>query len=643
MLMSLLSPEFIDTYKSKTSPWGFGGLGEVVYLRTYSRPIEELGRNETWTETITRAINGAVEIGTPLTQEEAEKLFDHMFNLRCSLSGRALWQLGTPLVKKFNATSLNNCYFTNIESIEDFELLFEYLMLGGGVGFSVERSKIHELPKVKTGVTITHERSNDADIIVPDSRQGWKRLLHAVLKSFFDTGKSFSYSTILIREFGAPLKTFGGTASGPGALIDGVNDICKVMQNREGKKLRSIDVLDICNIIGRIVVSGSSRRSAQIAIGDPDDVLFIRAKNWSTGTIPAWRANSNNSIYADAYEEIMPELWKGYDGSGEPYGLVNRKLARSFGRLGERAVDNSIEGFNPCAEIGLADGESCNLSTIFLPNVESLAQLKEISTLLYKVQKQITRLEYPYSKTTEIVRKNARLGQSITGVLQVSEDKVAWLDEAYKHLKAYDEAYSQERGWPASVRLTTVQPSGTLSLLPGVTPGIHPGYARFYIRRVRFGASDPLVEACRKRGYKVQWDIGIDGREDHTRYVVDFPCTSPDGAVLAANMTAVDQLEWVKKMQTVWADNAVSVTVYYRKEELPAIQEWLSKNYDKGVKSVSFLLHSDHNFPLPPYEEIAEEQYEKLLAKVDFTVPLQTFTGEMLDLDNCATGACPVR
>ena len=641
--MTLLSQDFIDSYKVKTSPWGFGGLGEVVYLRTYSRPIEELGRNETWTETLVRAINGAADIGTPLNVFEAEALFDHMFNLRCSLSGRALWQLGTPLVKKFNATSLNNCYFTNIEKVEDFELLFEYLMLGGGVGFSVERSKIHDLPKVKAGVSITHERSNDADIIVPDSRQGWKRLLHSVLKSYFDTGKSFSYSTILIREFGAPLKTFGGTASGPGALIEGINDICKVMQNREGKKLRSIDVLDICNIIGRIVVSGSSRRSAQIAIGDPDDVLFIRAKNWSTGAIPAWRANSNNSIYADAYDEIMQELWKGYDGSGEPYGLVNRKLARSHGRLGERSVDNSIEGFNPCAEIGLSDGESCNLSTIFLPNVESLEQLKEISTLLYKIQKQITRLDYPYAKTNEIVKKNARLGQSITGVLQCSEEKVAWLDDAYKHLKAYDEAYSKEKGWPTSVRLTTVQPSGTLSLLPGVTPGIHPGFARFYIRRVRFGASDPLVDACRKRGYKIQWDIGIDGREDHMRYVVDFPCESPEGAVLAAEMTAIEQLEWVRKMQTVWADNAVSVTVYYRKEELPAIQDWLSKNYDKSVKSVSFLLHVDHNFSLPPYEEITEEQYKKLVGKIDFSVPLQTYTGEILDLDDCATGACPVR
>jgi len=641
--MTTLDQSFVDSYSQKQAPWGFNGMGEIVFLRTYSRKKDD-GNNETWTETLQRVVNGAHEIGVEYTKEEAEKLFDHMFNLRCSFAGRALWQLGTPLVQKFNGASLNNCYFTNIEKIEDFELLFEYLMLGGGVGFSVERAKIHDLPKVKSGVSIIHERSNDADIIVPDSRHGWKRLLHAVLKSYFETGKSFSYSTILIREYGAPLKTFGGTASGPGALIDGIADICKVLDGRVGKKLRSVDVLDICNIIGRIVVSGSSRRSAQIAMGDPDDVLFLRAKNWSTGTVPAWRANSNNSIYADSYDEIMPELWKGYDGSGEPYGLLNRKLARSVGRLGEKNPDPSIEGFNPCAEIALADGESCNLATIYLPNVESLEQLKEISILLYKVQKQITRLTYPYEKTTNIVKKNARLGQNVTGILQVSAEKIEWLDETYKNLTAFDKKYSKEKGWPTSVRLTTVQPSGTLSLLPGVTPGIHPAYAQYYIRRVRFGSADPLVDACRKRGYKVQWDIGLDGREDHTRYVVDFPCMSPEGSVLATEMTAVQQLEWVKTMQTIWADNAVSVTVYYRKEELPEIKEWLEKNYDDGVKSVSFLLHSDHNFPLPPYEECSKEDYEKMLASIDFSVPLQqrSFDGE-LDLDNCATGACPIK
>jgi len=642
--MSLLSSTFLSKYTNMTPPWGFGGMGEVVYLRTYSRKIEGTDRTETWVETIKRIIDGAMEIGVDFTQEEAENLFDHMFNLKCTVAGRALWQLGTPLVSKFSGTSLNNCFFTNVEKIEDFELIFDYLMLGGGVGFSVERSKIHDLPKVKEVGYVTAERSNDADFIVPDSRQGWRELLHKVLESYFITGKSFTYSTILIREFGAQLKTFGGTASGSGALVDGINDICTVLNNRSNKKLRSIDVLDICNIIGRVVVSGSSRRSAQIAIGDPDDILFLRAKNWASGSVPAWRANSNNSIYADSYEEILAELWKGYDGSGEPYGLVNRKLAKTVGRLGEVSQDNSIEGFNPCAEIGLADGESCNLSTIFLPNVTSLQQLKEISILLYKIQKQVTRLSYPYEKTNKIVNKNARLGQSITGVLQCNEEKISWLSETYENLKKFDKQYSKQKGWNPSIRLTTVQPSGTLSLLPGVTPGIHPSFAKYYIRRVRFGASDPLVDACRKRGYKVIWDVGLDGREDHTRYVVEFPCKSPDGSVLANEMTAIQQLEWVRKMQTVWADNAVSVTVYYKKEELNEIKKWLESNYDNSVKSVSFLLHSDHNFPLPPYEEISEEEYTKVINKINFSIPLQQNAGNHeINFDDCSAGSCPIK
>jgi len=638
-----LSQSFLSRYEGLVPPWGFGGLGEVVYLRTYSRRIDDLNRNETWLETVERCVNGAIEIGTPLTVEQAERLFDHVFNLRGSFSGRALWQLGTPLIRQFNAASLNNCYFVNIEKVEDFEFLFDHLMLGGGVGFSVERAKIHDLPKVLPGVKIAHEKTNDADIIVPDSRQGWRRLLHSTLKSFFDTGKSFTYSTILVREFGAPLKTFGGTASGPKALVDGITDICAVMEAREGKKLRSIDVLDICNIIGRVVVSGSSRRSAQIAIGDPDDVLFLRAKNWATGEIPGYRANSNNSIYADYYDHIMPELWKGYTGGGEPYGLVNRRLARKFGRLKEERSDRTVEGFNPCAEIGLGDGESCNLSTIFLPNICSIEQFKDISELLYMVQKQITRLAYPYAKTNSIVSKNARLGQSVSGILQASAEQVSWLDEAYQHLDAFDVSYSKDMGFPRSVRLTTVQPSGTLSLLPGITPGIHPAFAAYYIRRVRFGASDPLVSGLRARGHKVVWDIGIDGREDHSRYVVEFPCQSPEGSTLAGDMSAIDQLEWVKRMQTEWSDNAVSVTVYYRKDELESIKEWLAKNYDSSIKSVSFVLHAEHNFPLPPYEEISRDEFESLSARIDKSVPLSQVGGAELDLEDCSNGACPIK
>jgi ribonucleoside-diphosphate reductase alpha chain len=218
------------------------------------------------------------------------------------------------------------------------------------------------------------------------------------------------------------------------------------------------------------------------------------------------------------------------------------------------------------------------------------------------------------------------------------------LSPTYDYLRSVDKEYSKEHGFPESIRLTTVQPSGTLALLPGNTPGIHPAYARYYIRRVRFGASDPLVDACRRRGYVVKWDVGLDGREDHTRYVVEFPAESPENAVLAKDMTAVEQLEWVKKMQTEWADNAVSVTVYYRKEELPSIKEWLASNYTNSVKSVSFLLHSDHNFPLPPYEEITKDVYDKMIAKVDYSSPLVLIaSGTELDDTDCATGACPIR
>lgn len=644
--MEFIDPAFVASYAEQRAPWGFSGLGEIVYMRTYSRFVESLGRKEQWHETLERSINGAQEIGAGYTQEEMQRLFDYMFNLKGSFSGRALWQLGTPLVRKFNASSLNNCYYTNIESIEDYEFLMDHLMLGGGVGFSVERARVHSFPKIKPGVTISHVRTNDADFIVPDSRQGWSALLHEVLKSYFHTGKSFTYSTILVRSFGAKLNTFGGTASGPEILIEGMEDISKILARRSGKKMRSIDALDIANIIGKVVVAGSARRSAQIAIGDPDDFLFLKAKNWNSGTIPAYRGNSNNSIYADSYDEIVDELWKGYNGSGEPYGLINRGLASKEGRLGEYIKDDKIVGPNPCAEIILEDGESCNLAEIFLPNVTSREELEDLSILLYKTQKAITTLDYPYEKTRKVVARNRRLGQGITGWMQATDEQISWTSDAYDKLREFDTKWSLELGISESIKLTAIKPSGTLSLLAGVSPGIHPAYARFYIRRVRIGAGDPIVDYCRARGYPVQYDIGLDGKEDHKTMVVTFPCESPENALLAKDTTAIEQLEWVVKAQTLWADNAVSVTVYYKKEELPGIQEWLKNNYEKKVKSVSFLLHSEHGFNLAPYEEITEDEYNKISHRIkDVNMNdsiLEDRSLETLDLE-CEGGACPVR
>ena len=336
---TIISNDFVSKYKNKQPKWGFNGLGYIVYKRTYSR-LKENGLLEEWPETIARCINGAQKIGAKYTKKEAERLFDLVFNLKCNFAGRGLWQLGTSTVDRFGGNSLLNCWFTAIKKPEDFCFIFENLMLGGGVGYSIRREDIHELPRIKKGVSIEVKNTNDADFIVPDSREGWVRLLQKALDAFFITGKSFNYSTVLVRSAGKPIDGFGGTASGPEILIKGLAQICGVIKAREGKKLRSLDVLDIANIIGSVVVAGNVRRSAEIALGDPDDFLYLKAKRWDLGNIPNWRAMSNNTIYCDSYDHIMEGVWDGYAGNGEPYGFFNLALSSKYGRTGEKSREN---------------------------------------------------------------------------------------------------------------------------------------------------------------------------------------------------------------------------------------------------------------------------------------------------------------
>uniref|UniRef100_A0A6M3L0E9 ribonucleoside-triphosphate reductase (thioredoxin) n=1 Tax=viral metagenome TaxID=1070528 RepID=A0A6M3L0E9_9ZZZZ len=635
-----LPVSFLDKYKNKTIPWGFSGLGYVVYKRTYSR-LKEDGKYEEWGDTILRCINGAQEIGADYTKEEMEKLFDYMYNLKCSFAGRMLWMLGTEHIKRWEGNALLNCWFTSITKYEDFCFLFENLMLGGGVGFSVRREDVHELPKVKEEVKIEHQLTKDATFIVPDSREGWVYLLRRILKSYFDTGKSFTYSTILVRGYGEKIKGLGGTASGPQILIEGIENICKILQSREGKKLRSIDVLDICNIIGSIVVSGNIRRSAQIALGDPDDYLFIRAKRWDLGNIPNWRALSNNTIYADDFSHIQNDIWEGYKGNGECYGFFNVKLAQKVGRLGEIRKDNGI-ACNPCSEIILADKENCNLSETYLNNVSSKEELIDIVKLLYKTQKAICNMNFLHEETNKIVHKNFRIGIGITGICQ-SLDKLEWLDECYKEIRKYDKEWSKQKNYSESIRLTTVKPSGTLSLLSGSTPGVHPAYAKYYIRRIQMSTNDPLIEQCRNLGYKVEYVKKFDSSQDFRTMTVEFPCFAGNDTIIAKDMSAVNQLELVKKLMTIWSDNSVSVTVYYKQEEIGDIKKWLKDNYSNSIKSVSFLLHQEHGFEQAPYQEITEEQYKDMISKVKPLTNLNIDNNKTIEVDECSKGSCPIK
>jgi ribonucleoside-triphosphate reductase len=632
------------------TPWS--SVGYLTYKRTYSRRLNENDPNsptEEFNDTVSRVVSAANEqLGCGFDSGEADRLRRYLLELKGTVAGRFLWQLGTSTVNTLGLSSLQNCAFTVVDKpVEPFTWAMDLLMLGSGVGYSIQKSHIEKIPPVNESFkTPTRLDTADADFIVPDSREGWVALLGKTLKAAFlahKTGKqSFSYSTQLIRSKGAPIKGFGGTASGPEDLVWGINEIGKVLEKRAGKKIRPIDALDIMNIIGAVVVAGNVRRSAQIAIGDPDDVEYLLAKRWDLGNIPSWRAMSNNSVVCNDPGDLHDFFWDGYEGKGEPYGLINLRLSRKVGRLGETQYpDPDVQGYNPCAEQSLADKETCCLAEIYLPNITSLEEFKDVARLLYRVNKHSLALPCHLESTQEIVHKNMRMGIGVTGVLQATDQQKQWLDEVYRDLRNFDEYYSAKHGFNKSIKLTTVKPSGTLSLLPGVTPGCHPAYARYMLRRIRIAANHSLVDTCRQHGYPVEYQRNFDGSEDRSTVVVSFPFRHPDTATLAKDMTAVAQLETVKWLQEVWSDNSVSCTVYYKKEELPEIKKYLKKNYKNNHKSLSFLLHSEHGFQQAPLEEITKEQYEALVAS---TKPITGIEEANIGLDDdCATGACPIR
>lgn len=633
------------------TPWS--SIGYLTYKRTYARklnPDDSNSKTEEFADTVdrvVRACNDQLKVG--FTEAESERLRAYLMGLKGTVAGRFLWQLGTDTVNKLGLSSLQNCAFTVVDQpVVPFTWAMDLLMLGSGVGYNIQKENVDKLPPVNLDFKppMRHD-SPDADFIVPDSREGWVALLGKTLKAAFlahKTGKqTFSYSTQLIRSKGAPIKGFGGTASGPEDLVWGIAEISKVLEKRAGKKLRPVDALDIMNIIGAVVVAGNVRRSAQIAIGDADDVEYLLAKRWDLGNIPSWRAMSNNSVVCNDIGELHDFFWDGYEGKGEPYGLINLKLSRKVGRLGDTNYpDPKVQGYNPCAEQSLADKETCCLAEIYLPNIKTYEEFLDVATLLYRVCKHSLVLPCHLKDTEAIVHENMRMGIGVTGVLQATDEQKSWLRNAYTKLRSYDEYYSQKHGFNKSIKITTVKPSGTLSLLPGVTPGAHPAYAQYMIRRIRISSNHPLVEVCRNHGYPVEYQQNFDGTEDRSTVVVSFPFSHGPDAILAKDMTAIDQLETVRWLQEVWSDNSVSCTVYYRKEELPEIRKYLKKHYKNGHKSLSFLLHSEHGFKQAPLEEITKEQYDELVAK---TKPITGIDADDLGLDDseCSTGSCPIR
>jgi hypothetical protein len=343
----------LKALKSIKVDWKKNGLGWFTLTRTYARHLDNDPSKplETAHDIVCRILHSAeTQLGVGFTKKEALRFGELMLQWKLSVAGRFLWQMGTPTVEKLGLPSLQNCAFIAVdEPIRPFTWTFDMLMLGCGVGASIQREHTEKIPRVADkDITVTRVFTNDCDFIVPDNREGWIKLLKKVMKAFLVTGKSFTFSTNCIRPKGTPIKSFGGVASGPEELCKGIQDICNILRARRSQKLRPIDCGDIICTIGLIVVSGNVRRSAILLMGDADDKEYIAAKNWSTGTVPNCRAMANNSVVCSDIGSLPDEFWEGYKGNGEPYGLINLDLSRKVGRLGETQYpDPNVVGYNP--------------------------------------------------------------------------------------------------------------------------------------------------------------------------------------------------------------------------------------------------------------------------------------------------------
>jgi ribonucleoside-triphosphate reductase len=621
---------------------GWSNLAQVVTRRTYLRDLESQGRKETWWETVDRYSHGNTN-GKLLYPGELDELIQLGRTRKGFPAGRGIWASGSATHGRLGGAALNNCWFLTCNDWSVYSTAMDLLMLGGGVGMSVEAEQVNQLPRVRKDVKIVRADGPAADLVVEDTREGWVNLLHEALQSYFVTGRSFSYSTHRIRAEGEPIRGFGGKASGPEPLVQFIKDLCILLDTFAGEKISTVAAGDILCMTGQMVKSGNVRRSALILIGDPWDEAYLKAKRWDLGQIPIYRASANYSVYASSAEQLSPAFWETYE-NGEPFGIVNRENIQKYGRMGELRPDGAM-GVNPCAEATLMPYEPCNLVENALPNLTSVEEFERSARLLFRYAKRVTLENYHISQVDEVIKQNRRVGVGITGCLQSPLYSRDVLDHVYKAIQREDEEYSRQLGVPKSIKTTVIKPSGTVSKMADCAgEGIHPGFSRYLIQRVRIAANDPLIPMLREAGHYMEPVKNFDGSEDCKTMVVDFYVESPtDLPVADESWDTWKQLEVLKFAQKHWADQAVSVTVYYYKHELPKIKEWLASNLSE-LKTISFLCHNDHGFIQAPKETISKEQYETLSAGIR---PMSDFVDESLQLEidsqECAGGVCPIK
>ncbi|KAF0692530.1 Aste57867_16399 [Aphanomyces stellatus] len=623
-----LSKKFVESFKDVPPPFGFNGLGELVYMRTYSRDKAD-GTKEQWYETVERVVNGTYNMqkhwlehrGLGWNGHEAHRsareMYRRIFDMKFLPPGRGLWAMGSPITEERKLyAALNNCAFVSTEDVdrrfspaEPFCFLMDAAMLGVGVGFDTKGAGKIMVRGPKPGPTEIYT--------IPDSREGWVESLRMLLESYFlhRPLPIFDYSQI--RAAGLPIKGFGGISSGPESLKSMHFNIMATLDPLLGSSMTVRGIVDIMNHIGVCVVSGNVRRTAEIAFGDANDPAYVALKDYNQfPDRAAYGWTSNNSVFASLGMDYAP-ICEQIVQNGEP-GFAWLQNMKEYSRMDgvPDHRDARAAGGNPCLEQTLESYELCCLVETFPANHSSLEEYKETLRYAYLYAKTVTLGQTHWPITNRVMLRNRRIGCSMSGIAQFITQRglhelKSWCSEGYDAIQAYDKTYSDFLAIPRSIKTTSIKPSGTVSLLAGATPGMHYPESRFYIRRVRLDRGSELLPALEAAGYHVE----PAAEAPNETLVVSIPVDVGENVRTLSQLSAWEQLSLASFLQRYWADNQVSCTITFDpKTEGPQLEHALAY-FQYQLKGVSLLPKVPLGaYAQMPYEEITEESYHAMVA-----------------------------
>ena len=630
---------------------------EFIHLSRYSRWLPDNNRRETWDETVGRYFDFFVEHlkemhNFTLNDDLRKELENAVLDLRVMPSMRCLMTAGEAL-KRENIAGYN-CSYVAVNRVHAFDEILYILMNGTGVGFSVERQHVNQLPHVADEFHHT-----DTTITVADSKLGWAKGLKELIGMLY-IGQIPRWDLSKVRPAGAPLKTFGGRASGPEPLESLFNFTVNIFQNAPSRKLSSIECHDLVCKIAEVVVVGGVRRSALISLSNLSDDRMRHAKTGQWWNTEPQRALANNSACYTEKPDIgtFMDEWKAlYESKSGERGIFNRESAIKQAEKNGRRDSEHEFGTNPCSEIILRSREFCNLSEVVVRPTDTEETLKEkvrLATILGTIQSTLTNFRYVSTVWKNNCEEERLLGVSLTGIMdnKLLNGKInrssGTLESLLQNLRKLaidtNKAFAHTLGIKQSAAITCIKPSGTVSQLVDAASGIHARHNPYYIRTVRGDKKDPLTKMMVDEGFPEEDDVM---NPSHTA-VFSFPMQANKDAIFRTDMTAIKQLELWKIYQEHWCEHKPSVTISVKEHEWLDVGAWVYDNFDM-MSGVSFLPFSEHTYKQAPYQDIQKEEYEVLLNKmpkeVDWTKLAEYEKTDMTIASQelaCVAGGCEI-